>query len=325
VPGKTLGPAAELLIPAMTKVTIMVFHDGELEVQQRAGVRETADEVGSSIADFVPDRAREFLELRRFAVLGTVDSHGCVWASMVTGDPGFISVIDPQTIRLASLPPAGDPLLENLARDSHAALLAVDFLNPRRWRINGRGVIEGGVICIKTVQVYGNCRRYIQERILVGTRQTGAANGGALSRSSALSAAQRDQIGQADTFFIATDHPDNGADVSHKGGDPGFVRLLNARHISYPDYNGNSMFNTLGNITINPHAGLLFIDFNTGRTLQLTGRASVDWSPENARAFAGAERIVNFEIDGVIENDAGFPLIAKFRQFSRFNPKAESN
>jgi uncharacterized protein len=306
-----------------TKVTIMVFHDGELEVQQRAGVRETADEVGGSIADFIPDRAREFLERRRFAVLGTVDLHGRVWASIVTGDPGFMSVTDPQTLQLTSLPPDGDPLLENLARDSHVALLAVDFLNPRRWRVNGRGVIKDGAIHIKTAQVYGNCRRYIQERILVGTRQTGAADSGALSRSSALSAPQRDQIGQADTLFIATDHPDNGADLSHKGGDHGFVRVLDSRHLSLPDYNGNSMFNTLGNITVNPRAGLLFIDFNTGRTLQLTGGASIDWRAEQARAFAGAERIVNFEIEEVIDNDAGFPLMAKFRQPSRFNPRAE--
>lgn len=141
-------------------------------------------------------------------------------------------------------------------------------------------------------------------------------------RSSALSPAQRQQISEADTFFIATDHPENGADVSHKGGKPRFVRVIDVRHLAFPDYNGNSMFNTLGNITVNPNAGLLFIDFNEGRTLQITGTAAVDWSSERARGFAGAERVIDFEIDEVIDNSFGFPLIAKFRQLSRFNPKS---
>ena len=99
------------------------------------------------------------------------------------------------------------------------------------------------------------------------------------------------------------------------------MRVLDERRIAFPDYNGNSMFNTLGNVTVNPHAGLLFIDFDSGRTLQLTGRASIDWSPERVRTFPGAERVIDFELEQIIDTPAGFPLVAKFRQFSRNNPK----
>ncbi len=298
----------------------MRFHAGELEIQERAGVRDAAAEVGDSIADFVTERARELLERRRMAVLGTVDRRGRTWASAVTGAPGFITVPNPRTVRLGALPPAGDPLHENLAAQSHAALLAVDFLNPRRVRINGRGVIEGGAIWITTEQVYGNCRRYIQERLFTGARED--SSGGATSvRSPALSATQRAQIVRSDTFFIASDHPERGADVSHKGGAPGFVRVIDEVRLAYPDYNGNSMFNTLGNLAVNPRAGLLFIDFDTGRTLQLSGVGAIDWSPEHARTFPGAERVVTFAIEEVIENADGFPLLARFRQPSRFNPK----
>ena len=299
----------------------MNFHAGELKVQERAGVRAIADEVGAGITDFVPDRAKDFLERRQMAVLGTVDSRGRVWASVVTGNSGFISVPEPRTVKLGSLPPTGDPLFENLANESHAAMLAVDFVNPRRVRVNGTGIIKDGSTYIKTEQVYGNCRRYIQERMVVGSRQAGPARNPALVRSSALSAAQCEQIARADTFFIATDHPERGADLSHKGGEPGFVRVIDARHLSFPDYNGNSMFNTLGNMTVNPHAGLLFIDFDTGRTLQLTGLGSIDWSFERVRAFAGAERVIDFEIEEIIDNFLGFSLRTRLRQFSRFNPK----
>jgi predicted pyridoxine 5'-phosphate oxidase superfamily flavin-nucleotide-binding protein len=299
----------------------MGFHTGELEVQKHAGVRALADEVGEGIADSVSEGVANFLEHRRMVMLGTVDPHRRAWASLIAGEPGFISVVDPRIVRVGALPPAGDPLLDNLAKESHAAFLAIDFLSARRVRINGRGIIKDGAIDIRTQQVYGNCRRYIQERmIFAGSQQTRDTQEVTMVRSSALSPAQRQQISEADTFFIATDHPENGADVSHKGGNPGFVRIIDARHLAFPDYNGNSMFNTLGNITVNPNAGLLFMDFNGGRTLQITGAAAIDWSSERVSGFAGAERVVDFEIDEVIDNSFGFPLMAKFRQFSRFNP-----
>ena len=80
------------------------------------------------------------------------------------------------------------------------------------------------------------------------------------------------------------------------------------------------MFNTLGNLVVNPAAGLLLINFDSGRTLQLSGSASIDWDAERVRTFAGAERIVDFAISKVIDNPLGFPLQSRFRQFSRFNP-----
>ena len=298
----------------------MKFHSGEIAVQERAGVRDIANDVGEGIVEHLPPGVIQFLERRQMAVIGTIDSRGRVWASVVTGDPGFIEAVDDRTLRIAARVSPGDPLVGNLTTEGHVALFAPDFVNSRRVRVNGRGVIKDGAIFITTDEVYGNCRRYLQERIFAGTRRTRAPEQAA-SAGSALTASQQEQISRADTFFIATDKPERGADVSHKGGNPGFVRVLDAHLIAFPDYNGNSMFNTLGNLTDNPRAGLLFIDFDSGATLQLTGRASIDWSPERVRTFAGAERVIDFALEQVIDNPAGFPLIAKFRQFSRNNPK----
>jgi hypothetical protein len=160
----------------------------------------------------------------------------------------------------------------------------------------------------------------MQERTFPGPRDTPPASERNIARGSELSLQQQEQISRADTFFIATDNPEHGADLSHKGGRPGFVQLVDSRRIAFPDYNGNSMFNTLGNIEISPAVGLIFIDFDTGRTLQLTGFASIDWNPERAREFTGAERVIDFKIIQLIDNTFGFPLQSKFRQFSRFNP-----
>ncbi|MFZ0679196.1 pyridoxamine 5'-phosphate oxidase family protein [Candidatus Binatus sp.] len=298
----------------------MRFHSGEIAVQERAGVRDIAEDVGEGIADHLPPGATDFLERRQMAVLGTVDSRGNVWASVVTGDPGFIETIDDRALKIAARISTSDPLVRNLQTDGHVALFAPDFVSSRRVRVNGRGAIRNGAIFITTEEVYGNCRRYLQERIFVGSRQTPAGDQKA-SVSTELSTSHQELISRADTFFIATDNPERGADVSHKGGNPGFVRIIDARRIAFPDYNGNSMFNTLGNVTVNPHAGLLFIDFDSGRTLQLTGRASIDWNPERVRTFPGAERVIDFELAQIIDTSAGFPLVAKFRQYSRNNPK----
>jgi len=260
----------------------MKFHSGEIAVQERAGVRDIAEDVGEGIADHLPPGASEFLERRQMAVFGSVDSRGNVWASVVAGEPGFIETVDDRTLRIAAPISSGDPLFRNLADEGHIALFAPDFVASRRVRVNGRGVIRDGAIFITTDEVYGNCRRYLQERIFVGIRQTPAAEQTA-SGGTALSESEQRQISRADTFFIATDNPERGADVSHKGGNPGFVRILDERRIAFPDYNGNSMFNTLGNLTVNPHAALLFIDFDSGRTLQLTGRA-IDRLESDSRA-----------------------------------------
>ena len=298
----------------------MRFHSGEIAVQERAGVRDIAEDVGESIADHLPPGASEFLERRQMCVLGTVDARGSVWASVVIGNPGFIETVDDRTLIIATHITSSDPIVRNLATEGHIALFAPDFVTSRRVRVNGRGVIKDDAIYLTTDEVYGNCRRYLQERIFISKRETEATDDKARVATT-LSASEQQQISHADTFFIATDNPERGADVSHKGGNPGFVRVLDAKHIAFPDYNGNSMFNTLGNVTVNGRAGLLFIDFDSGRTLQLTGRALIDWSPERVRTFPGAERVIDFELEQVIDTPAGFPLVAKFRQFSRNNPK----
>ena len=76
-------------------------------------------------------------------------------------------------------------------------------------------------------------------------------------------------------FFIATTDAEGSPDCSYKGGDPGFVRVVDDRTLAFPVYDGNGMFRTLGNIRVNPRVGLLFIDFETGNRLRVNGDASI--------------------------------------------------
>jgi uncharacterized protein len=299
----------------------MKYHEGEIAVQTRVGVREQADKLAAAMRGAILPSLAGFVAAQRMAVLGTVDRSGAVWASVLTGEAGFLQVLNYQSIRIAAVPAAGDPLAENLTSPAHAALIVPDLAARRRLRLNGEGHrVEPGAIEIRDAQVYGNCPHYIQARSPIGERQWRPGDNAAIVRTGELLAEQQQWIARTDTFFIATDHPESGADVSHRGGNPGFVQVVNSGHLAIPDYSGNNMFNTLGNIAVNPHAGLLFIDFGNGGTLQLTGRATIDWDPARAATLAGARRVVDFEIDRVLENPHGFPLHYEFREYSHFNP-----
>jgi predicted pyridoxine 5'-phosphate oxidase superfamily flavin-nucleotide-binding protein len=297
------------------------YHAGELEVQERAGVRVMASKIGGSIHETIPPAASAFLEQRRFVVLATADAHGRPWASVLSGQEGFARAIDPGTVRIDAVPLPGDPLGENVGVSRFAGLIAPDLAARRRLRLNGR-LEHGndGALLIHSDQVYSNCPKYIQRRS--GVDKAVDRKPELIRRTGSLTDEQRDWIRRADTFFIATLNPEVGADASHRGGMPGFVTATGDR-LGWPDYAGNSMFNTLGNIAVHPGAGLLFPDFESGAVLQLTGRASIDWDQSRAAAVSGAERLVRFEAEQVVEIASALPLGLRLLEYSPFNPAVE--
>lgn len=300
-----------------SRTKAMRYHAGELEVQERAGGREVASRIAASINSAIPAVARKFLEERRMAIAATVNAQGRPWASLLAGERGFIRVLEDHLVRLDAVPAAGDPVGGNLLAGARIGLIVPDLATRRRVRLNGRieRAREGSIV-IRTDEVYSNCPKYIQLR----GEEHAAPLAVAASRSAAsLDEGQRRWIRRADTFFIASFHPDGGADASHRGGIPGFVRVEGDRLV-WPDYQGNSMYNTLGNIAAYPRAGVVFPDFETGATLQLTGRAEIDWDPGHAQGIAGAQRLVALAIEGVVEIQHAFPLALRLREYSPFNP-----
>ncbi len=296
------------------------FHEGEIAVQERAGMRRMAAKIGTGIDDSIPPPAQEFLRNRYVVQLGSVDPRGAVWASQRVGPPGFVTCPDERTVRIEAADVPGDPLLANLRGNQALGLLAIDLPTRRRYRVNGRASLEGrDAIVVRVDQAYGNCPKYIQRREPVEALEVhpGEAD---VTPGTSLAAAQRGWIERADTFFLATAHPDAGADVSHRGGRPGFVRVPDERTLVWPDYAGNTMFMSLGNLAVNPHAGLLFVDFDAGTTLQLTGRARVDWDAGRAATFPGAQRLIELEVGETIETRHASPLGWKLVEPSPFNP-----
>jgi predicted pyridoxine 5'-phosphate oxidase superfamily flavin-nucleotide-binding protein len=295
------------------------FHSGELELQKRTGVRETADRVARGIHSSVPAAAGAFLEERRFVVLAATDAENRPWASLLSGPAGFARRLDEHTIRIDALPPPGDPLAMNLKTNSPAGILAPDLATRRRIRINGRLEVVDGAIFIHVDEAYSNCPKYIQLR--EPDREPARTRPRLAGRSSSLQPRQRDWIRSADTFFLATLVPGEGADASHRGGMPGFVNV-EGQELSWPDYPGNAMFNSLGNIVKYPRAGILVPDFATGSTLQLTGRATIDSAPGRSTAGTGEELSVRFTPEEVVEIDDVLPQRLRLVEYSPFNPVA---
>jgi predicted pyridoxine 5'-phosphate oxidase superfamily flavin-nucleotide-binding protein len=258
-----------------------VFHEGEVRVQQRAGLRDAADRVGRGIRPALPPRGAAFLAERRFAVLGAADAAGRMWASLVAGPAGLLISPRPERVEVRALPAPGDALAAGPPAGGAAALLAIDFAARERIRVNGRAAALEGGFAVEVEEAYANCPKYIARRVAVGDE---LVSPGSAERGGELDAAAARLVAEADTFFIATTHASAGADVSHRGGRPGFVRTDGALRPRWPDYQGNAMFQTLGNLATDARAGLLFVDWATGTTLQLTGTACTVWDDGGARA-----------------------------------------
>lgn len=266
------------------------FHRGELYAQERAGMLEMMVAVGSRlIRDFMPDQHREFFQQLPFLVIGSTDKQGQPWASIMTGTPGFVRSPDAYSLHVHGLHVAqGDPLRINLCKGAKLGLLGIEPHTCRRNRANGvvRALSEDWMD-IAIEQSFGNCPKYIQARkseLLDTDVQPAAVTTDSLS----LTLRMVEMIRSADTFFIATalvndnaeaagmDHR-HGTDVSHRGGKPGFVRVDGDGTLTMPDFIGNSFFNTIGNLLVQPRAGLLCVDFKAGALLYLGVTAEVIW------------------------------------------------
>ena len=281
------------------------FHEGELLVQDRAGESAMAAQVAAGISDVVIPGARGFLAAQRMVAIASMDEAGTPWASVLLGQPGFATAADGTAVTVdltkALVDPA-DVLWSNLRLGGSIGLLAIELGTRRRLRINGRiSRVTETAIEVAVREAYPNCPKYIRRRRLAETGEVAA--GQEVASGSALDATRQQLIERADTMFLASQHPSRGADVSHRGGVPGFVRVLDPTTLRVPDYRGNSLFNTLGNLAVAPAAGLAIIDFERARILQLTGHVVLhfDLPDDPDQPSGGTGRYWDFHLSRWIE------------------------
>ena len=269
------------------------FHADEVAAQTRAGVMT----MRAGIRDFMPEQHRGFFAALPYLLVATSDATGWPLATLLEGNPGFVTAPDPATLHIGALPGASDPAAGTIRVADEIGLLGIDFGTRRRNRANGIvSSVDTSGFTVAVRQSFGNCPQYIQRRTLTRAHAAGSP----VREFASLDPEARSLIQRADTFFVASRSraaigPGAGADISHRGGQPGFVRI-ESDTLLVPDFRGNRYFNTLGNLMGEPRASLLFLDFESGDLLQLQGLASIDWSPAAATRVPGAERIWRLRI-----------------------------
>ena len=284
------------------------FHDGERAAQALAGVGDMAARIGGFIRDHLPEQHRAFHSSLPFLVVSGADAEGRTWVTLVEGADGFVTSPDPRRITLDTVLAADDPLSVTFERGADIGVLGIELATRRRNRFSGHVRPSGSGYSVDIRQTFGNCPQYIHERAVTRSdRSPGVAK-----RSDSLTRDQIARIASADTLFIGSGHPEasgnaRGYDTSHRGGTPGFVRVDGPNRLLIPDYAGNNFFNTIGNLVADPRVGLLFVDFDTGGLLHVTGRARIDWSPD-AAADPDARRVIEVDVEAVIERPGAVSL-----------------
>lgn len=287
------------------------FHEGERRVQQRVGEIQEAERNSPMISAHIPSGAIPFLNQQSLLVLAVFDK-GAMWCLPLVGRPGWMSATRESIyINLERATGPVDKRILSAAEDQQlVGGIVLDFATRRRLRVNGRLERASDKLMVLTVaEAYPNCPKYITQRALVWLEDAPAFS---LQEGESLTQEQRDSLGTTDIFFIATRHPDRGLDASHRGGNPGFVVSPSDKTICFPDYAGNSLFNTLGNLEIDPRTGILLPDFSTGRALAITGTASVSYEDR------GRARWITVTVQRWTQMQ--LPAIEMARQLSPFNP-----
>ncbi|MDO5644090.1 MAG: pyridoxamine 5'-phosphate oxidase family protein [Dermabacter sp.] len=275
------------------------YHEGELAVQARVGVECAASRLESMlVGNFIAEPMSAFLAQRNVAFLATTDRQGRFWCSPLFAPRGFL-VAQGRMLRVNALPVGDDPLREVLAGE-RVGLITIEFALRRRFRVNGRvSLVDDAGFSIAIEEAYGNCPQYIQQRVLEVEPDLTVARIFSRGFRTRLDGADREIITLADTFFLGTIHPERGADCSHRGGAPGFVRV-EGDSLWWPDYSGNNMFNSLGNLETDPRASMVFVDFEGRTSLHLSGNAHASYGKSGPGDDDRTGRRVTFIPEAVV-------------------------
>lgn len=302
-----------------------VYHSGEREIQNLIGEVQIANRNGSVITNTIIKGAINFIEKQPMAIVSSKSRDGNIWVSLLIGDFGFTKVPDPNSIvfrrdLITSNP--DDIFYDNIQFHSHIGSLFIELDTRRRFRINGHCSLHGTEIAVKIEEAYPNCPKYIQRRVISLPEYFKKTESSKVEGNN-LADAEIQWIKDADTFFVGSCSAEGKLDASHRGGNPGFIEILEDGDLKIPDFSGNSLYNTFGNIFQNPNVGLVFIDFEMGQTLQLTGKANLlfdQLSESDLLRTNGTGRFWIFKTTQWIRTIDHHKVEWKFLEYSPFNP-----
>lgn len=301
------------------------YHKGELQIQEKFGELKAANRASRMITNSIIPGAVVFIENQTSVIVSSTDNYDDIWISVLIGEAGFTKVSELTQISFNTdmiNNSKTDIFFTNIKENLNIGSLFIEFGSRRRYRINGSVQLDDSRIDIVINEAYPNCPKYIQRRLMSAPKEKTQLES-KISFGKQLSEDQKQWILTSDTLFVGTQSASEKLDASHRGGNPGFIELLSDNSLKIPDYVGNKMYNTLGNISQNKKAGLLFIDFKNKRILQITGKAALlfdQHSEEDELKTTGTGRYWLFKPTKWIQTDNHHDVDWEFLDASPLNP-----
>ena len=301
-----------------------IFHNGQLAVQKITGEEAIAKGRIHMIKDAIHPRSVSFIEHQILAFLGSEDSNGALWLSLLIGERGFISIPSVQeiTIDLSKvISTKEDIFFKNITTNPTVGLLFHEAQRRARYRAWGIARRENDQLHFAIKMGYPSCPKHIQREVIELPKSTEVETT-KYQKGTLLGEFEHEWIRNAHTFFITTQTKKGDIESSHRGGNPGFIEILDNGLLRVPDYLGNSIYSTLGNIYENPKAALLFVDYKKGETLQLSGIAALQFdqnSKDDLYKSGDTGRFWTFETKQWIRTLNHHKVNSEFIDFSPFN------
>ncbi|KAI1932584.1 hypothetical protein LOZ65_000573 [Ophidiomyces ophidiicola] len=290
-----------------------------------------------------------FVQTTPLIAIGTLDKDGLPWTTVLGGLAGFAGEIAPSIVALRNtVDKAYDPVLEALLNgkcdgelvkfDDAGGLMAalpIDLENRRRLKLMGRMVVaclnkidQEGIsenagaaqLVFKVTESLGNCPKYLNKKHIIPAQP----NPKLISDSPQLTEDSIGLLNRVDTLFISTSHHTNSMDTNIRGGAPGFVRVISNNPegavLVYPEYSGNRLYQSLGNLETTPRAGLVFPDFENGNVLYTTGVTEVLVGKNAAALLPRSNLAVKFTLTAARYVETGLSFRGQIGELSPYNP-----
>ncbi|KAJ1568304.1 hypothetical protein HK405_002969 [Cladochytrium tenue] len=327
------------------------WHTGEASVQTR--LLGSPLQFPNPTVQGLPPRYLGRLAAASLLALGAVDSNGHPWATVWAhgGGGGFVRLVAPNVLDLhfEDVDRAADPVVQMLTQTAGSgpfllAGLAIDLQSLDRVKIAGRllaatlpGAIEvpmdesGDSVVPRTdvgevrmamavLESLGNCPKYVNKKLIRSHRPTPTV----ISSSLPLRPEAVQLIGRADAFFMSSTN-NRSMDTNHRGGPPGFMRVVSNNEqkgvvLVYPEYSGNRLYQSLGNLSVNPRVGIVIPDFKTSAVLYLTGEAELLVGPAAAAVLHHAQLAVRVTVSAARFVADGLNFYGDDGEPSPYNP-----
>jgi ferredoxin-NADP reductase/predicted pyridoxine 5'-phosphate oxidase superfamily flavin-nucleotide-binding protein len=295
-------------------------------------------------------QASSMLQRAPLLALGTLDEQSRPWTTLWGGSPGFSEPLGSSFICTRTLVDSKhDPVVQALLNGNKSvemlqpqekgklvAGLAIDLMTRKRVKIAGR-MVAGAIskvdvggqelddgparqdriqLVLIIDQSLGNCPKYLNQYEL----RPALVQSNLLFQGPSLSTEGRALIEKADMFFLSTSTDDD-QDTNHRGGPPGFARVISSTEIIYPEYSGNRLYQSLGNLQLNPKVGITFPDYETGDVLYITGTAHILVDTDAANLLPGSNLAVKIIINESRFIQSGLPFRGTRHSPSPYNPR----